>query len=243
MLTQTSLFDEYPRWTILLSKEEAEDFEETEFRVVAHQDNLFTNEFVILTIEALTIDGEYTADDILTATGAIAVHEEYTNAVLIQSYDLEDIAEDIYTWNGSGRVFLADMLTDIERLNFLMKNIYDNYKTPVSVDTLSIRLKKDEEPIPVKGNVEKLFTDDIYSVIYNDKEIHIWWADIIENRGLFLAILDEDMIDIDLDDDVKKLPAPKYTYPYDDNDDDDYDDYWDRYYNGYNYRDDYYKRY
>ncbi len=139
----------------------------------------------------------------------------------------------------AGNIFLGDMLTDIERLNFLMKSLYDEYKNLVTVDKIEIKLTKDSQPIPLSDNVEKLFTNDAYSIIYEGHEITLWWANIIEDRGLFLVVIDEDYEDEDEDDDedVKKLlPAPKYTNPY--------YDYWDDVYgyDSYDYDDRYYQR-
>lgn len=236
MKEQKSIF-EYPRWTILLDKKEALEFEETDFKVIARQENLFNDDYAILEIESLTFDDGYTAEEVMTMTGALAVHEEFTNATITTPDSLDDIADDMYCWQGAGNIFLGDMLTDIERLNFLMKSLYDEYKNLVTVDKIEIKLTKDSQPIPLSDNVEKLFTNDAYSIIYEGHETTLWWANIIEDRGLFLVVIDEDYEDEDDDEDVKKLlPAPKYTNPY--------YDYWDDVYgyDSYDYDDRYYQR-
>lgn len=238
MKEQKSVF-EYPRWTILLDKKEALEFEETDFKVIARQENLFNDDYAILEIESLTFDDGYTAEEVMTMTGALAVHEEFTNATITTPDSLDDIADDMYCWQGAGNIFLGDMLTDIERLNFLMKSLYDEYKNLVTVDKIEIKLTKDSQPVPLSDNVEKLFTNDAYSIIYEGHETTLWWANIIEDRGLFLVVIDEDYEDEDEDDDegVKKLlPAPKYTNPY--------YDYWDDVYgyDSYDYDDRYYQR-
>ena len=238
MAEQTTLF-ENPRWTILLEREEADTFEETDFKVINRQENLFSNEYVILEIESLIgnyyIDEGYTAEDVLCSTGALAVHEEFTNAVIVTPDALDDIADEMYCWQGAGNVFLGDMLTELERLNFLMKHLYDEYKTLVTIDKIDIKLEKDGESIPLTDNVEKLFSNDVYSASYEGHSVTLWWANIIEDRGLFLVVLDDELEDED-DDDIKKLPAPKYTNPY-------YNDYWDEVYGyDYDYDDRYYRR-
>ena len=235
MKEQPSIF-EYPRWTILLDKKEADEFEETEFKVISRQDNLFNENYAILEIESLTFGDEYTAEDVLSSTGALAVHEEFTNAIVTTPDSLDDIADDMYCWQGAGVVFLGDMLTDIERLNFLMKKLYEETKTLVTVDKIELRLTKDGDTVPLADNVESLFTNDCYSVIFEGKETTLWWASIIEDRGLFLVVIDEDYED-DEEEEVKKLlPAPKYTDPY--------SEYWDDIYgyDGYDYDDRYYQR-
>lgn len=230
---QQNLF-EYPRWTILLSTENAEEFKEDEFKIISKQKNQFDEEFTILEIEALTVDCPYTADEILDIiTDAIAVHEEFTNAIVIRENDLYDLGEDLYTWDGSGEVFLSDMLTDIERLNFLMNYLYEEYKTLVTVDKIKIKLTKDGEPVSLTDNMEKLFTNDVYSSIYENQEDVLWWPEITRHAGLFLVVLNEESDD----DERKLLPIPRYADRYDDWD---YDDY--SYDYGYDYDDRYYRR-
>jgi len=232
---QVSIFD-YPRWTILLDKKEADEFEEEDFKVINRQDNLFSDDYAILEVEPLTVNSEFTAEDVLTSTGALAVHEEFTNAVIITPDSLDEIADEMYCWQGAGNVFLGDMLTDVERLNFLMKSIYEEYKNLVTVDKIEIKLSKDSQPLPLADNVEKLFTNDAYSVIYEGNEITLWWANVIEDKGLFLVVLDEDYEEEE--EEQKLLPAPKYANPYYD------DDYWREVYgyDDYDYDDRYYQR-
>lgn len=233
---QVSIFD-YPRWTILLDKKEADEFEEEDFKVINRQDNLFSDDYAILEVEPLTVNSEFTAEDVLTSTGALAVHEEFTNAVIITPDSLDEIADEMYCWQGAGNVFLGDMLTDVERLNFLMKSIYEEYKNLVTVDKIEIKLSKDSQPLPLADNVEKLFTNDAYSVIYEGNEITLWWANVIEDKGLFLVVLDEDYEEEE-EEEQKLLPAPKYANPYYD------DDYWREVYgyDDYDYDDRYYQR-
>ena len=59
-------------------------------------------------------------------TNAIAVHEEFTNGIITTPEGIEDLGE-IYCWNGAGTCFLADMLTDIEKLTFLMTLVCSFY--------------------------------------------------------------------------------------------------------------------
>lgn len=235
---QLTIFDT-PRWTILVTTEDANSFEEVEFKVTGRQENLFSNEYVILEIESVVAgDPGYTAEDVLVSTGALAVHEEWTNAVVTIPDSIDDIADEMYCWKGAGGVFLADMLTALERLDMLMQFFYEKYKDTIHIDDMEIRLGKKENPkIPLTDNVEKLFSDDIYSVIWKDKEETIWWANIIENRGMFLAIIDEDLEE---EEEVKKLPAPRY--PYNENLRDYYDELWGGYYDDYDYDDRYYSR-
>lgn len=236
MNEQYTLFDRL-RWTILLKKKEADAWEDTDFKLVAKTTNCFSDEYFILLIEPLTTDCQYTAEDVLEITDALAVHEEFTNGILTTPEGVDDLSENVYAWSGSGGCFLGDMLTDVEKLGFLMQALYTERKELIQVGDIDIVVAKDGPKIPIADNVEKLFTDDIYKVICKDTEITIWWASIIEDVGLFLVILDDELLDDEDEDDdyeVKKLPAPKY-YPW--------NDYYNDYYDDYDYDDRYYRRY
>lgn len=217
------------RWTILLPKDEVANFEESDFKIISKVDNLYSDEYQIVLIEALTNGSNYRPDDVLLITQALAVHEEWTNAVITTLGDSIDIGADLYPWEGGGNTFIGDMLTDMERLHFLMLYLYTENKVRIEIEDIKVRKSKEETPIALKDNVSALFLDDLYSAIYKEEEIVLWWASIIEDQGLFLVILDETDDDEDDDDDE---PA-NALYPWGDiYDDDDYD-----------YRDDYYKRY
>ena len=227
-----------PRWTILLDKKSADEWEDIEFNLIEKHTNIFSDDYVIFLIDSVTMDGEYTAEDILASTGALAVHEEFSNAVVSTPEAIEELNDEVYSWNGSGSCFLADMLTDVEKLQFLLTSIYEEKKHIIPTDEIKVVMSKGEPAVSLKDNIEKLFTEDPYQIEYADETITLWWPTIIENRGLFLVILtDEDEED---EEEIKKLPAPKYPYanPYDD-----YDDYgWGSYYDDYDYDDRYYRR-
>lgn len=216
------------RWTILLPKDEVANFEESDFKIISKVDNLYSDEYQIVLIEALINGSNYRPDDVLLITQALAVHEEWTNAVITTLGDSIDIGADLYPWEGGGNTFIGDMLTDMERLHFLMLYLYTENKVRIEIEDIKVRKSKEETPIALKDNVSALFLDDLYSAIYKEEEIVLWWASIIEDQGLFLVILDE--TDDDEDDDNDE-PA-NALYPWGDIYDDDYD-----------YRDDYYKRY
>lgn len=215
------------RWTILLSKEDVANFEESDFKIISKVDNLYSDEYQIVLIEALTKNSNYRPDDVLLITQALAVHEEWTNAVITTLGDSTDIGADLYPWEGGGNTFIGDMLTDMERLHFLMVYLYTEHKVRIEIDDIKVKKSKEETPIALKDNISALFLDDLYSAVYKEEEITLWWASIIEDQGLFLVILDETEDDENDDEPANSL------YPWGDiYDDDDYD-----------YRDDYYKRY
>lgn len=235
MQEQGTLFDKL-RWTILLPKAEVDKWEDTDFKMVAKVPNCFTDEYSVLLIEPLTTDCQYTAEDVLEITDALAVHEEFTNGVLTTPEGVEEIGDNIYCWQGSGGCFLGDMLTEVEKLSFLMHAFYVQRKEVIKVEDIDIVLEKNGPKIPLTDNVDKLFSNDIYEAVCKDTKITIWWASIIEDAGLFLVVLDDELLEDDEDDDeeVKKLPAPKY-YPW--------NDYYNDYYDDYDYDDRYYRRY
>lgn len=235
MNEQYTLFDRL-RWVIMLPKKEADEWEDTDFKLIYKGTSSFTDEYQTLLIEPLTTDCQYTADDVMDITNAIAVHEEFTNGIITTPEGIEDLGE-IYCWNGAGSCFLADMLTDVEKLTFLMSHFYTEKKELIEVKDIDIVVQKDGPRVPLADNIDKLFTRDIYQIVWKEEEISIWWAFVIEDVGLFLAIIDDELYEDDDDEeDVKSLPAPR-DYA-------DYDDLypWRDYYDDYDYDDRYYRR-
>ena len=236
MNEQFTLFDRL-RWTIMLPKKEAEKWEDTDFKLVAKASNSFTDDYQVLLIEPLTVDCQYTAEDVMDITDAIAVHEEFTNGILTTPEGVEEIGDSVYCWQGAGSCFLADMLTDVERLTFLMSHLYTEKKELIEIKDIDIIINKDGPIIPLGDNVDKLFTHDVYKIVWKAEEISVWWAFVIENAGLFLVILDDELLWEDEEEEEQKLlPSPREYAGYDDL----YP--WGNYYDDYDYDDRYYKR-
>ena len=236
MNEQFTLFDRL-RWTIMLPKKEAEKWEDTDFKLVARASNSFTDDYQVLLIEPLTVDCQYTAEDVMEITDAIAVHEEFTNGILTTPEGVEEIGDAVYCWQGAGSCFLADMLTDVERLTFLMSHLYTEKKELIEIKDIDIIISKDGPTIPLGDNVDKLFTHDVYKIVWKAEEISVWWAFVIEEAGLFLVILDDELLWEDEEEEEQKLlPSPREYAGYDDL----YP--WGNYYDDYDYDDRYYRR-
>ena len=236
MNEQYTLFDRL-RWVIMLPKKEADKWEDTDFKLVYKGTSSFTDDYQTLLIEPLTDDCQYTAEDVMEITDAIAVHEEFTNGIITTPEGVEDLGE-VYCWGGAGACFLAYMLTDVEKLSFLVNHLYTEKKELIEIKDIDIIVQKDGPRVPLADNCDKLFTRDIYQIVWKEEEISIWWAFVIENAGLFLAIIDDELLweDEDDEEDVKKLPAPRDYAGYDDL----YP--WGSYYDDYDYDDRYYRR-
>lgn len=222
-----------PRWTIMLERPEVDAFDEADFKIVNKVVNPFNDKYFTLIIEPVNQANTYTPDEVLSLTGALAVHEEWTNGVIVDPISVDIIADDMYCWEGSGSCFIGDMLTDYERLHFLMEHFYVETKEVVSISDIKVREVKDGMLLPLEEHTEELFTKDLHSACFKDTEITIWWATIIDEAGLFLVVLDEDLED---DEPAKSLyNDANYRYMYDDYP-------WGDYYDDYDYSDYYYKR-
>lgn len=245
---QTSFLD--ARWVILLPAKEADEFEETDFKVIYKADNLFSTEYKMLLIESLTIyGGEYTAEDVLSATGALAVHEEFTNGVVTLPDTLDEIADELYPWNDGGNVFIGDMLTDAERLSLIIKYYWEKHKIQIDVEDLDIVMTKDSDKVlPMTDNIDKLFCEEPHSVLYKGEDpLLLWFAELVRDKGFFIVCIDDDLEDDD-DEENLLLPAPRKPLQKFD----DYDDYleevyggnypWGSAYDDYDYDDRYYRR-
>lgn len=226
------------RWVIMLTTDEANEFEESDFLVIHKTPNLFNPEYTMMEIESLIDEPEYRVEDVIEMTNAIAVHEEWTNGVVIPVDELDTIADEIYPWEKAGGCFLGDMLTSLEKLNFLMRYLYEETKQVVEIEDITIKKVKDGEKLALADHVDDLFTEDFYSVQFMDKDVTLWWQTIIEERGMFLVVLDDDLLDDEEEDD----DTPPYKSPYNRYWGDYYDDVYGYGYDDYDYDDRYYRR-
>lgn len=228
-----------PRWTILVDELGFKALQEhPNYKIEASTPCLFNPGFfiaeIVPTYEVPDIEAmDNEIEDVLIDTEALAIHEPFTNCVFVTEDSVEILGDEIYTWNNSGTILLGDMLTDIERLAFLLKyfNDLNKTKTVVTIQDLKIIEKKDDPGVPLENNVDKLFGD-VYGIQYKDEPVvTLWWPYIMDGCGMFIAVVkdadDEEtypLIPLNRDDKISPW------------DEDDYDDY---YYRGW-YDDNYY---
>lgn len=225
---ELAVLNQGQRWVILLSKYDADNFDETDFHIVSKDISTYSDEYCFLLIESLIEDSDYRPDDILCLTGALAVHEEWSNAIIVPSREVEDIYSDLYPWEGSGNVLIGDMLTDLEKMNYLLLYLYTEHKELIEIKNIQVKKGKDDDYIPLDENTTLLFGDKLYGAKYKENDIVFWWPILLEESGLYIIVLDEDLDEDDEDEDTET--AKYLNYPWGS-----YDDY--------DYRDDYYRRF
>lgn len=230
------------RWTIMVDEIAFKALQDNpNYKIEASMKNSLNDNYYIVEIipdyempDIEAMDDEI--EDVFADTDALAIHEPFTNCVFVTEDSLETLSDEIYSWNGAGGILLGDMLTDLERLAFILKffNEKTKYKETVSIKDLKIIPTKDGDPISMEDHADKLF-DDIYGVQYKDEEIvTLWWPYIMEGCGMFVAVIKEE----------RDYPLVPFGYekikpsPWDDDDDDYY-----YYHGGYNYYDDYDERF
>ncbi len=217
------------RYTVFMPTKDIENWLIDEFIVIKHYPCLFDEEYSIAEIECVTLDSEaLTADDVMEITGALAVHEEYTNGVLTTPDTIDEIAT-IYCWSGAGLCFISDMLTEIEKLSLLMRYLYDTYKELIKVEDLMYNVDKDTPYQDLSDNIDVLFSNDINCIRYKDHHPEtLWWPYILEACGGFFLIMlgeeeDED-IPVKEPEQLKLLPLANCNPNHDTDPWDDYDD-------------------
>lgn len=192
MEKQLSMFQTTPHWTVLLEKKNEDDIKDAGFNTLLCKENPYNPDYIIAEVEAEG-DVPASADEVLELIDALAVHEEYTTGVLIREEDLDEIADNIYSWEGSGTELVSDMLTQIEKLSALLMHIHEKTNSTPMIDEIGLAIDKDSLPIPLEQNIDELFLNEIYGVVVNDVRHTIWWSNIIDGKGFTLIILqDED---------------------------------------------------
>lgn len=205
MEKQMSMFQTTPHWVILIDKKDEEDLKKSGFEVLLSRENLYNPDYSIVEIEAIG-DEPTSADEILVLTGAIAVHEEYTTGIVLEEENLDEIADDIYAWQGAGDEFMSDMLTQIEKLSILLTSLHEKSASSISIDDIGIVKDKDSKPIPLAENVDSLFLDDLYGVEINGVVYTIWWANMITGKGYNVIIIQDEEGPLDDDEDEDDTP-------------------------------------
>lgn len=225
------------RYVIFLPTKDLEKWQCDEFIIIKSFPCLFDPEYSIAEIESVALSADaLTAEDVMDVTGALAVHEEYTNGVLLTPDTLEEIS-DIYCWSSAGQCFIGDMLTEIEKLSVLLKHYYEEYKVVIKPEDISYNIEKEQPMMSLSGNIDVLFSNDVNMVSYKgNRGETLWWPVLIEDCGFFVVILDPDLDGVEEDEDVPiKKPEqmslaltncnPNSSNPWDDDDayDDEYD--------------------
>ena len=181
------------RWVIILHKDEALKWQDIDFKLVARTQSDYSEDYYLLLIEAFTNDCDYTAYEVMEITGAIAIHEEYSKAVITDQIGAQELGDFIYNWDGAGIYLFGDMLTDIERLQILMFSLYEEYQTVIDMNDVYISIGKDLPYMPLGNRILDLFKEDIYGVQYGDNEpLVVWWGGLVEHKNFFLVILDDE---------------------------------------------------
>ena len=233
---------QFPRWTVLIDKKDLGEIDDESFSIIAKQEALFNNDYLIVEIESKYYDIDCTAQDIMDLIGAWAVHEEYTNAVITTPSGIDELSENMYTWNGSGKNLISDMLTYNERIECLINWLSEERKEKVSIDDIQIKVDKETPFVSLKDNQENIFVSDLDAVkCKSDETKTIWWPNIIKDKGFSIIIIDEDLDD---DDDEQKL-LPCHSSADDDKIKDYYRDVWGRWGyddDDYDYGDYYFRR-
>lgn len=238
MPTEQKLLD--ARWTLLIKKDDIDTFEkDVDLKIKYNMPCMFSDDYRILLVETLILGQELTAEDVLDMSGAIVVHEEYTNGFVMRDIDVDEVNE-IYCWTGAGACLMGEMLTDIEKAQFLLKYLYTQNKERIELGDIEIYPKKDDKPICLEDHFELMATE-FYGFSYKGGPVTtLWWPFIIADTGLFLVVITDDIDDEDDDEEeTKLLPGPSGYKSYDDY----YQETaWGNIYDDYDYDDRYYRR-
>ena len=216
------------RYTILIPHENIKDLEGSDFKIVNQHTSMFTDDYDIVEIEPIAKDLDCDCQDIMDLMDALAVHEEFTNGFLTTDKNVETMSDEIYCWEKSGGVFMGEMITERERLHFLQLYIFETYGEQMAPEDLGMIIKQGEKPISVELNLPRLFSDDPYKIVFKDKEITTWWAEIIKERGLFVVILKDEW-----DEEEEESPIYPLTSYHSEAERQYYRDMWEDYYDSY----------
>lgn len=192
-----------PRWTLLMAMDDITNWDYDDYKLLYSTPIFVSDEYAIAEVELKDLTLEPTVENVFNDIPCLAIHEEWTNAV-ITTDECIPLLQEQYSWSGSGASLLTSMLTHNERIvvldEFLRKKeimlAYD--KVMLSFD------KNDTKVIPLKGNEIKIIDEGLSAIKWDDHREVAWWPgflDEIDTMQLYLAIVNtEDDNYPDLDD-------------------------------------------
>lgn len=215
MKQEPTIFD-IPRYTIMLESKYYKEFmgydANEEFIELDSEECLYDDQYVIVVLEPVDPTANYTVEDIMDITGAIAVHEEWTNAIVTQHYHFDELSQ-IYPWQGGGLTFYGDMMTASEKLKALLSFINKDKTQPVILcDKIMYKIGKDGEYKNLEDKTGLLFGNNITNIKYNNKEEVLYWPALIEDNGYYVAVIDPSLDDDEDDDEPSLLLPMKKAY-------------------------------
>jgi hypothetical protein len=194
----------HPRWTILTSSDEVNNWMYDDY-ILLHSTPIFVDDdYVIAEIELKDISIEPTVGNVFNDISCLAIHEEWTNAIITTDECLP-IIQELYTWSGSGISLLTSMLTHNERI-LILNAFFENRKETVEYDKVMLSYNKDDTKlIPLRGNEIHIIDENLAAIKWGDKREAAWWPYFVETAEVinpYLAVVEEeDYIDYpDLDD-------------------------------------------
>lgn len=226
---ENTLLDIY---TLIMKEEDTLEWEQNfpGLQLLAKEPLMFDLGYSVVKINVLPCNGfdECSPIDIIDLTGAIALHQEYTNGFISDELGLGEL-NNIYVYEGAAYAMMGEMLTEDEKLNIIFNYIWPDHEK-FTIDDLvysASSLKEKIKWIPLKGNEDKLFGENIGKIgLANDENTTwtTWWAEIIEKLDFYIIVVDED----EIEDDEEDTPSKRSSIPYPDDEDD--EEAWNDYY-------------
>lgn len=206
-----------PRWTIFTALEEVEKWDYEDYTLLFYSKIFISDDYVIAEIELKDTTLEPTVENVFNDIPCLAIHEEWTNAVITTEESLPLIMEQ-YSWAGSGISFLTSMLTHNERI-IVLNDFFASKKETVQYDEVMLSFdKEDKKVIQLAGNELQIINEDLVAILWGKRREAVWWPYFLEEADiihLYLAIVeDEDDFDYPDLDDEGIFPKPEDVDPY-----------------------------
>lgn len=157
-------------------------------------------------VELETSDIEFDVSYFETIDYVLAVHEEYTNGILILDSNLEDV-NNIFPWATGGNYLMAELLTATEKMYILLAYLAAMDKARPNIEDIDIIGEK-EVHYPLVNNIDKLFGEnEVHHFAHKGEIITPLWIEMsMKVKGLNYMI-----IVVSTDEDGKDDPYSRYS--------------------------------
>lgn len=196
-----------PKIIVLIDKADLNDLRwdnEDYFTIKRTADCSVNPNYIVVELE--TNDVEFDVSYFEAIDYVLAVHEEYTNGILILDSNLEDV-NGIFPWATGGNYLMAELLTETEKMYILLAYLTTKNKVRPNIDDIDIIGEK-EVHCSLVDNIDKLFGEnDVRYFSYKDEVITPLWIEMSASiKGLDYMI----MI-VSTDEDCKDDPYKRYS--------------------------------
>ena len=216
---------EKTNYTVFLSKDNFKKMEQDDdYIILASKECLYTADpYYVVEFQVVGEDPEdHDPEIILNGLGALAFHEDGSNAFLILESDITEL-EQSFSWEGSCEILMSELLTVSDKVLLLKKKQEANQgEGPIWIN---VGNKDSVIWRPIENASQEIFEDKSNQYKFgqiSNPSVDIWWPFIFKDECGYYVVIQKDDLDDEEEGEQVAFPLAHRINPYDK----DYDDFF-----------------